>query len=319
MTPKPTYEELFQRVQQLEQEARKLKEAEVSLRLTEQYANAAINSLTANIAILDKNGVILETNQSWQNFALENGLTSSPDTVGLNYLGICDSAEGEPAEVAKAHEVAAGIRAVIAGELDEFLTDYESHSPAEKRWFYMRVTRLAGQEPLRVVVSHENVTPLKLAEEALKEREQELELQRQKLEETNTALRVLLKAREEDKRDLEDKVLANVKELVNPYIEKLNNSGLDARQKAYLEIVESNLNDIISPFLHQLSSKYLSLTPREIQVAGLVREGKTTKEIAEILSISTNAVDFHRKNVREKLGLKNKSANLRTHLLSLGQ
>lgn len=319
MTPKPTYEELLQRVQQLEQEARKLKEAEVSLRLTEQYANAAINSLTANIAILDKNGVILETNQSWQNFALENGLTSSPDTVGLNYLGICDSAEGEPAEVAKAHEVAAGIRAVIAGELDEFLTDYESHSPAEKRWFYMRVTRLAGQEPLRVVVSHENVTPLKLAEEALKEREQELELQRQKLEETNTALRVLLKAREEDKRDLEDKVLANVKELVNPYIEKLNNSGLDARQKAYLEIVESNLNDIISPFLHQLSSKYLSLTPREIQVAGLVREGKTTKEIAEILSISTNAVDFHRKNVREKLGLKNKSANLRTHLLSLGQ
>lgn len=319
MTPKPTYEELLQRVQQLEQEARKFKEAEVSLRLTEQYANAAINSLTANIAILDKNGVILETNQSWQNFALENGLTSSPDTVGLNYLGICDSAEGEPAEVAKAHEVAAGIRAVIAGELDEFLTDYESHSPAEKRWFYMRVTRLAGQEPLRVVVSHENVTPLKLAEEALKEREQELELQRQKLEETNTALRVLLKAREEDKRDLEDKVLANVKELVNPYIEKLNNSGLDARQKAYLEIVESNLNDIISPFLHQLSSKYLSLTPREIQVAGLVREGKTTKEIAEILSISTNAVDFHRKNVREKLGLKNKSANLRTHLLSLGQ
>ncbi|UCE82713.1 MAG: helix-turn-helix transcriptional regulator [Deltaproteobacteria bacterium] len=319
MTPKPTYEELLQRVQRLEQEARKLKEAEVSLRLTEQYANAAINSLTANIAILDKNGVILETNQSWQNFALENGLTSSPDTVGLNYLGICDSAEGEPAEVAKAHEVAAGIRAVIAGELDEFLTDYESHSPAEKRWFYMRVTRLAGQEPLRVVVSHENVTPLKLAEEALKEREQELELQRQKLEETNTALRVLLKAREEDKRDLEDKVLANVKELVNPYIEKLNNSGLDARQKAYLEIVESNLNDIISPFLHQLSSKYLSLTPREIQVAGLVREGKTTKEIAEILSISTNAVDFHRKNVREKLGLKNKSANLRTHLLSLGQ
>jgi DNA-binding CsgD family transcriptional regulator len=250
---------------------------------------------------------------------LENGLTSSPDTVGLNYLGICDAAEGEPAEVAKAHEVAAGIRAVIAGELDEFLTDYESHSPAEKRWFYMRVTRLAGQEPLRVVVSHENVTPLKLAEEALKEREQELELQRQKLEETNTALRVLLKAREEDKRDLEDKVLANVKELVNPYIEKLNNSGLDARQKAYLEIVESNLNDIISPFLHQLSSKYLSLTPREIQVAGLVREGKTTKEIAEILSISTNAVDFHRKNVREKLGLKNRSANLRTHLLSLGQ
>ena len=82
-------------------------------------------------------------------------------------------------------------------------------------------------------------------------------------------------------------------------------------------IVESSLNEIVSPFLHKLSSKYLGLTPREIQVAGLVKEGKTTKEIAEFLNISTNAVDFHRKRVRDKLGLRNRKANLRTHLLSL--
>jgi DNA-binding CsgD family transcriptional regulator len=151
----------------------------------------------------------------------------------------------------------------------------------------------------------------------LRERELELQLQTQKLEETNTALRVLLKAREEDKRELEEKVLANVKELITPYLKDLKNAGLDTRQKAYLEIAESNLNDIISPFLHHLSSKYLNLTPREIQVATLVKEGKATKEIAEMLHLSMNAVDFHRKNIREKLGLKNKKANLRTHLLSL--
>jgi DNA-binding CsgD family transcriptional regulator len=235
----------------------------------------------------------------------------------LNYLEICDSAQGDPEEVEKAREVADGIKRVIAGDLNEFATDYPCHSPEKKRWCYVRVTRMADPGPLRVVMSHEDVTAIKLAEEALRERELELELQTQKLEETNTALRVLLKAREEDKRELEEKVMANVKQLVTPYLKDLEKAGLDTRQKAYLEIVESNLNDIISPFLHQLSSKYLSLTPREIQVATLVKEGKATKEIAEMLNLSMNAVDFHRKNIREKLGLKNKKANLRTHLLSL--
>ncbi|MEJ2365873.1 MAG: helix-turn-helix transcriptional regulator [Deltaproteobacteria bacterium] len=112
-------------------------------------------------------------------------------------------------------------------------------------------------------------------------------------------------------------MLSNVKELVNPYLNRLKNTSLDRQQRAHLEIIESNLNDIVSPFLRQLSSKYLKLTPREIEVATLVKEGKSTKEIGEMLNLSMNAVDFHRKNIREKLGLKNKKANLRTHLLSL--
>jgi DNA-binding CsgD family transcriptional regulator/PAS domain-containing protein len=317
MTTAPTYDELLNRVKELEQECSKPEEDQSEGQLGEQYVNAAMNSLSANIAVLDENGVIFETNRSWQDFAQENGLPTAADSLGLNYLAVCDSTEGKSSEVAKAREVAAGIRAVIDGKLEEFITDYECHSPVEKRWCYLRATPIKGFQPVRVVVSHEDVTPLKLAEEALRERELELELQTQKLEETNTALRVLLNAREEDKRVLEEKVLANVKQLITPYLEDLGHSGLNARQKAYLEIVESNLNDIISPFLQQLSSKYLNLTPREIQVATLVKEGKVTKEIAGILNLSTNAVDFHRKNIRKKLGLSNKKANLRTHLLSL--
>jgi DNA-binding CsgD family transcriptional regulator len=284
----------------------------------ERYVNAAIDSLSANIAILDENGAILETNRSWQNFARDNQLGSREDSVGFNYFEVCNSAQGNAAEVEKAHEAADGIRAVIAGDLNEFTTEYEAHSPDEKRWCYMRVTRIEGSDPTRILISHENVTPLKLAEEAVKERERELDLQRQKLEETNTALRVLLRAREEDKRELEEKVLGNVKELVFPYLANLNQMGLNARQKAHLEIVESNLNDIISPFLRQISSKYLNLTPREIQVANLVKEGRSTKEISEVMSISTNAVDLHRKNLRKKLGLKNRKTNLRSRLISLG-
>lgn len=317
MNSRPSYEELLNRIEELEEEASKYRKAAESLRLTGQYVNVAIDSLSANIAILDEDGLILETNRSWQQFGQENKIENSADTVGLNYLKICDSTVGAQEEVEKAREVANGIRKVIAGKLDEFGTDYPCHSPDERRWCYVRATRLGGPGALRVVVSHEDVTPIKLVEETLREREHELELQKQNLEEANTALRVLLKKREEDKGELEEKVLSNVKELVHPYLNRLKNTSLDPQQRAHLELIESNLNDIISPFLRQLSSKYLNLTPREIEVASLVKQGKATKEIAEMLHLSVNAVDFHRKNIRQKLGLRNKKANLRTHLLSL--
>ena len=152
---------------------------------------------------------------------------------------------------------------------------------------------------------------------ALIERGKELENKTHELEEVNAALKVLLKHRDEDKKDFEEKVVANVKKLVLPYVEKLKNSRLNVRQMVYLNIIKSNLEDIITPFLHQLSSKYSDLTPSEIQVAGLVKEGKTTKEIAELLNSSTGTIDFHRNNLRKKLGLRNTKTNLRSFLLTL--
>ena len=111
--------------------------------------------------------------------------------------------------------------------------------------------------------------------------------------------------------------MSNVKELVEPYLIKLKNTGLDEKQNAYVSILESNLKEIISPFSQKLSSKYFNLTPTEIQVAGLVKEGRTAKEIAELLNKSIRAIEFHKNNIRKKLGLINKKANLRSHLLSL--
>ncbi|MGD9165818.1 MAG: PAS domain S-box protein [Syntrophobacterales bacterium] len=157
----------------------------------------------------------------------------------------------------------------------------------------------------------------KQIERKLRKREAKLKIQASELEELNTALRVLLKRREEDKVEVEEKTLSNVKELVLPYIERLKRSGLDAKQTTYVSILESNLNDIVSPLSRRLSSKYLGLTPTEIQIANLVREGKTTKEIAEILNSSDRTVEFHRKNIRKKVGIVNRKVNLRSHLLTM--
>jgi DNA-binding NarL/FixJ family response regulator len=157
----------------------------------------------------------------------------------------------------------------------------------------------------------------KMATEELKKREQALKLKSRGLEEANTALKVLLQHREEDKTTLEEQVLTNVRKLVLPYLENLKHLHLNENQAAQVKIVEDNLKKIVSPFLRNLSSSYLELTPREIQVANLVKEGKTTKEMTEILNISATAVDFHRKNLRSKFGIKNKKTNLMAFLSSL--
>ena len=111
--------------------------------------------------------------------------------------------------------------------------------------------------------------------------------------------------------------MANFKGLVEPFFEKLKESRLTEDQKAYVNILESNLKDIISPFARHMSSQYLNLTPAEMQIANLIKQGKTTKDIANLLNLSTRTISFHRENIRNKLGLKNQKANLRSYLLSL--
>jgi len=174
-----------------------------------------------------------------------------------------------------------------------------------------------GQTVVGRVWSFRDITKRRQREEILKGREKELQLKTQNLEEANIALRVLLKRRDEDKTELEEKILLNVKELITPYLDKLKMTGLDGKQKTYVDILESHLNDIISPFSHKLSSMLLEFTPAEIQVANLLRQGKTNKEIGELFHCTPRTIAFHRNNIRKKLGLKNKKINLKSYLLSL--
>lgn len=151
--------------------------------------------------------------------------------------------------------------------------------------------------------------------EALMKIQEDLEVKSKTLEELNAALKVLLQQREEDKKKLEERVLSNVKRLVMPYIEKMKHSRLDPQILNNLNIVEANLNEIISPFLHTI--KQLNLTPRETQIASLIKDGKSTKEIAEIIGIATSSVDSCRNSIRTKLGIINKKVNLQSYLQSI--
>ena len=162
------------------------------------------------------------------------------------------------------------------------------------------------------IESIRDITERKQAEETLEKREVELEAKTNELEDLNAALRVLLKQREEDKNELEQKVLSNVKLLILPYIEKLK-SRIDLKGSSYVNVLESNLKEIVSPFAQKLSVKYLNLTNREVQIANLIKEGKTTKEIAALLNVSESAVNVYRYHIRRKLSL-TKKHNLRSYL-----
>jgi DNA-binding CsgD family transcriptional regulator len=278
-------------------------------------ASTVLNSLSAHIAIIDEYGTIVETNRAWQAFAKRHGNEDVPSFIGTNYLTVCDAAGDHPANDAQA--VAAGIRSVLHGTAEEFLYDYPCHAPDGQHWFYMRAIRINASGPLRIIISHEEITALKLSEEALHKSKQALESQKQNLEETNIALKVLLRQREEDKLELEQKVLANIKELVFPYVDKLKRAPLRNQDKEMVDIIETHLNDIISPLLQRLFNLNIILTPQEMQICVLVKDGKSSKEIADILHLSVATVHFHRKNMRAKFGLKNRATNLRSYLLSI--
>jgi len=137
------------------------------------------------------------------------------------------------------------------------------------------------------------------------------------LKEMNEALKMLLARGEDEKKELEDKVQFNVKELVLPYVEKLKQTGLTTEQYVYLEIIETTVKNVFSSFLQRITSKQYRFTPKEIQVATLIREGKTTQEIAEVMKVTRSAIGLHRHHIRNKLGLGKAKVNLRSYLISL--
>lgn len=161
------------------------------------------------------------------------------------------------------------------------------------------------------------ITERKRAEKQLKDNEKELTDKGIALREVNTALNVLLKNREEDRVLMENIIVANVKDLVLPFLEKLSRSQLDEKQSTYVDIIQANIANIVAPFLRQLPMQFFDLTPTEIQIADLVRKDKTTKEIARILNASDKTIEAHRHRLRKKLGLTHQRIQLRDYLMTL--
>ena len=165
--------------------------------------------------------------------------------------------------------------------------------------------------------SNQDITYRKQIENDLNSRKQALIEKTISQQKANEALKSLLEQREIEKAAIEQTMVTNLKRFVFPYLDDLERLGCGQDAKAYVNLIRTNIEQLISPVSKKLSGAYLELTPMEIKVADLIRQGKSTKTIAAILKTSSSTVEKHRNKIRKKLHLLKSKVNLHTYLNSL--
>jgi DNA-binding CsgD family transcriptional regulator len=164
-------------------------------------------------------------------------------------------------------------------------------------------------------LARENIERTK-AEEALKTSQGLLRAEREALKQKNIALSEVLHQIEAEKNNIKHQISTNVQRILLPTLAKLRRRG-NVIEKQYLNLLENNLREITSPFLDTFAHKYSMLSPRELEVCDLVRNGLSSKEIADLLYISILTVHRHREFIRKKIGIINKKINLESYLKNL--
>lgn len=154
------------------------------------------------------------------------------------------------------------------------------------------------------------------AEQELQETNRQLRVERQALQEANTALRSVLARIEEEKRDIQRQIQGNVEKVLMPMVYALVRE-VPKGQRRYVELLRDNLEEIASPFVNQLSNAHRSLTMTEIGICNMIRSGLTSKEIARMRGISDATVSRHRERIRRKLGITGSATNLTSYLQTI--
>jgi PAS domain S-box-containing protein len=278
-----------------------------NLRVGEERYRLVFNSIRDTILITDTDRHIIDCNQT---FTKVFGYTKE-EIIGRKTNFLYDS-EDEYLEMGKE----------LKKHLNEshftYLINYRKKSgeilPGETSAIYLENDK---GEIIGFIGITRDITYLKMVEVSLQKANDELKRKAIELEDTNTALKVLLKKRDQDSQELQENIYSNYELMVTPFLCKLKTRSAKGNQQILLDIIETNLNEIVAPFARKLSDPMMSLTSSEIQIASMIKQGFSNKEIATILNSSKRTVDTHRQNIRRKLKLQNEKINLKSYLMNL--
>jgi DNA-binding NarL/FixJ family response regulator len=312
--PVRTFEQLEQSYKELRSRTSSVKLPQDSRQLRHLFSIRILDKLPIGLALLDKNFVLREQNRTYADY-LRIYSPLGPDKA----LNTCyfDYMPGSKLQLENL------FREARDQKITKTLYDYE-----------LWLTYETGKEPTYwdasltpafdktdnssgIVIFCLDVTQRFRALERARNAEKERAQLVRKLAETKSALKVMLDLKEETKKELEERFVVNVHDIVLPLIARLKNGGLKLQHREILDLIESTLFNITSNFAHKLNAPAFRLTPREILIASLIKAGKTTKEISDTLVISPSSIECHRANLRKKLGLKNQKINLESFLLSI--
>jgi PAS domain S-box-containing protein len=296
--------------EKLENEVQMRRRVKQALEKSETMLEAIFDQTFQFVSVLSMDGTLIKVNKT----AIDFIQTTEAEVIGRPFW---ETPWWSGSKIAQEH-LRSAINLAVLGQLVRFETTHTSPEGRSMRidFSLKPVTDDKGHIVL-LIAEGRDITELKSAIGDLSRRESELKRQSRNLEEANIALKVILKQQEDKRVEDQETILANIKQSVLPYVNRLKKRGPHQGQKILVEALENNLNKITSPMITKLTSTFLNLTPMEIRIAQLVKEGLANKEIAELLGTSLNTIASHRYQIRSKLGLKNKGANLRSYLLSL--
>ncbi len=302
--------ELTANNEKLENEIRMRHRVKQALEKSETMLEAVFNQTFQFIGVLSMDGALIKVNKTAMDF-IE---TTEDQVIGRPFWETPWWSDSKSAQ----ERLRSGVNLAALGRLVRFET---THTSPDGRAMHIDfslkpVTDDKGRIVL-LIAEGRDITELKSAISDLSRRESQLKKQSRNLEEANIALKVILKQQEDKRVEDQETILANVKQSVLPLIDRLKKQRLQGSEKLLVAALETNLAKITSPMVTKLTSIFLNLTPMQIRIAQLVKEGLANKEIAELLGISLNTISSHRYQIRTKLGLKGKGRNLRSYLLRL--